>query len=229
MGKRDVGEADRIYAIYTLEAGKISARASGVRKNNAKLAGSLETATLAEIFLAKTRGMGKITGVVPLNYFYGIRENLEAVTKIFHAFSFFNKIIFEQEKDSVVFDLLQKYLETMEEISFDAKNENKLDILTCGFLFKLMAKSGYKLETGKCAGCGKKLQPIGNFFSAEKGGILCENCKNIREKKINISGESIKLLRIFFKNKLENLAKLKVSEKDIKNLQIVAQETVNWI
>ena len=102
LGKRDIGEADRIYSIYTLEAGKIQAKAIGVRRLNAKLAGHLETATLAEIFVAKTRGIGKITGAAALNYFGGIKKNLEAVSKVLLAFSRLNKIIFEQEKDEKI-------------------------------------------------------------------------------------------------------------------------------
>lgn len=229
LGKRDIGEADRIYSIYTLEAGKIQAKAIGVRRLNAKLAGHLETATLSEIFLAKTKGIGKITGAAALNYFGGIKKNLEAISKVLLAFSRLNKIIFEQEKDEKIFHLLEKYLEVMEKISAETKNSGSLDVVTFGFLFKFLEETGYKLETGKCVDCGKKLQPQNNFFSAEKGGILCGACRNTEGKRISISGETIKLLRIFSKNKLESLTKLKVPEKEIKNLEIIAREAINWI
>ncbi len=229
LGKRDIGEADRIYSIYTLEAGKIRVKAIGVRKPNAKLAGHLETATLSEVFVAKTKGMGKITGAIGENYFYGIKENLKALEKVFYVFSRLNRIISEQERDENIFYLLKNYLEIMEKISASAENGERMDLITFGFLFKFLGETGYKLETGKCVNCGSKLQPEGNFFSAEKGGVVCGACKNIKEKRIGISGETIKLLRIFSQNRLENLAKLKVAEKEIKNLNIIAQEAIGWI
>lgn len=229
LGKRDIGEADRIYSIYTLEAGKVQAKAIGVRKLNAKLAGHLETATLSEIFVAKTKGIGKITGAIGENYFYGIKENLKALEKVFYVFSRLDRIISEQEKDEEIFQLLQNYLEVMEKISAGREKDGKMDILTFGFLFKFLEKTGYQLETGKCVNCESKLQPDGNFFSAEKGGILCGMCENMEGKKIAISSESVKILRIFSKNKLESLVKLRVPEKEIKNLRIIAQEAVSWI
>lgn len=229
LRKFDTGEADRIYSIYTLEAGKIQAKAIGVRKLNAKLAGHLETATLSEIFVAKTRGMGKITGVIGEKYFYGIKENIKALAKVFYVFSRFDRIISEQEKDEEIFQLLKNYLEVMEKISASRGKDGKMDIVTFGFLFKFLEKTGYQLETGKCVACGNKLCPEGNFFSAEKGGILCGACKNEEGKRIAISSESVKLLRIFSKNKLESLMKLQVPEKEIKNLKIIAQEAISWI
>lgn len=229
LGKRDIGEADRIYSIYTLEAGKIQAKAIGVRKLNAKLAGHLETATLSEISVSKTKGIGKITGAIGEKYFYGIKENLKALAKVFYVFSRLDRIISEQEKDEEIFYLLRDYLEVMEKISAGRKEGGKMDILTFGFLFKFLEETGYKLETGSCVNCESKLQPAGNFFSAEKGGILCSMCENTERKKIAISSESVKILRIFSKNKLESLVKLRVPEKEIKNLRIIAQETINWI
>ncbi|MFA4818078.1 MAG: DNA repair protein RecO [Parcubacteria group bacterium] len=229
LGKRDIGEADRIYSIYTLEAGKIQAKAIGVRRLNAKLAGHLETATLAEIFTAKTKGIGKITAATALNYFAGIKKNLEAVSKVFYVFSRLDKIIFEQEKDEKIFRLLEKYLEVMEKLSAGAEDGEKMDIITLGFLFKFLEETGYKMETGKCVDCGNKLRPQNNYFSAEKGGILCENCENRQGKRISISSESVKMLRIFSKNKLESLVKLRVPEKEIKNLKIIAEEAIGWI
>jgi DNA repair protein RecO (recombination protein O) len=229
LGKRDIGEADRIYSIYTLEAGKIQAKAIGVRRLNAKLAGQLETATLSEIFLAKTKGIGKITGAISENYFYGIKNNLRALAKVFYVFSKLERIISEQEKDKEIFYLLRDYLEAMEKAGAGKKDWEKIDILTFGFLFKFLEKTGYKLETGKCVNCENKLEPNGNFFSAEKGGILCSVCKDQPGKRIAVSGETVKLLRIFSKNKLESLTKLKVPEKEIKNLEIIAEEAIRWI
>ncbi len=225
LSKKDVGETDRIYTIYTFEAGKIRILGKGVRKPNAKLAGNLESVTLAEIFAAKSRGMGKITGAIAVNNFSNIKSDLVLTGRVFYAFRILGKIISEEEKDQVTFDLLKKYLETINL----AKDENGADIVTLGLVFKVLDEMGYRIEVERCVRCGKKLALEKNCFSASRGGILCRKCQPAENDKTAISNESIKLLRIFLKNKLESLIKLRVDKRDVNNLKIIVQETINWM
>jgi DNA repair protein RecO (recombination protein O) len=225
LNKRDIGEVDRIYTIYTLEGGKIRILGKGVRKPNAKLAGNLEPITKAEIFVSRNRGMGKITGSIAINNFSNIKTNLDLITKVFYVFKLLAKIISEEEKDEKVFNLLEKYLSGMNKLSQD---ENKADILTLGLLFKILDEMGYRLEVEKCVYCEKKLLLENNYFSVSRGGILCHNCHSFEQKKIIVSNESIKLIRIFLQNKIENLVKLKVSQADINQLKLILNEATGW-
>jgi DNA repair protein RecO (recombination protein O) len=227
LSKRDVGEADRIYTFYTREAGKVRALGKGVRKPNAKLAGGLEPITQAEIFVAKSHGMGKITGSIVENSFPGIKNNLDLLERVFYVFKILERIIAEQEKDEKIFELLVGFLRGMEKTE---GQKDKTEIITLGFLFKVLGELGYQLEMGACVNCGKKLKPVEhNYFSISRGGVLCGDCQHLENKRIKVSNESIKLIRIFLQNKLENLAKLKVSSADINNLRLIAQEAVNWL
>lgn len=226
MNKRDVGEVDRIYTIYTLEGGKIRILGKGVRKPNAKLAGNLESITQAEIFIAKSRGMGKITGSIAVNNFPNIKNNLDRINKVFYVFKIIAKMISEEEKDERVFKLLENYLIGMDEMDID---ENRADILTLGLLFKILDEMGYRLEVEKCVHCEKKLLMENNYFSVSRGGVLCGNCYKFEQKKMIVSNESIKLIRIFLQNKLENLNKLMVPRQDIDRLKIVLNEAVGWV
>ena len=225
LNKRDIGEVDRIYTIYTLEAGKIRILGKGVRKPNAKLAGNLEPITQAEIFVSRNRGMGKITGSIAINNFSNIKTNLDLITKVFYVFKLLAKIISEEEKDEKVFNLLEKYLSVMDKLNQD---ENKADVLTLGLLFKILDEMGYRLEVEKCVYCEKKLLLENNYFSVSRGGILCHSCHSFEQKKIAVSNESIKLIRIFLQNKIENLVKLKVSQADINRLKLILNEAASW-
>lgn len=227
LSKKDIAEADRIYIIYTLEAGKIKAIGKGVRRPNAKLAGNLEPITAAEIFIAKSRGMGKITGAIPVNNFSNIKNNLNLLTQVFYVFKLLEKIIADQEKDEAVYRLVFDYLEGMDKLSED--REHKVEILTMGFVFKFLDQSGYRLEMGKCVHCEKKLKPEHNYFSIARGGVLCFDCHRVESKRLKINGETIKMIRIFLANKMSSLVKLKIAEKDLKNLKLIAGESVNWI
>lgn len=225
LGKKDVGETDRIYSIYTKEAGKIRALAKGVRKAQSKLAGYLEPITQVEFFIAKSRGMGKITGAIVVENFPRIKKEWISLKKVFSVFKIIDKIITEEEKDEKVFLLLEEYLLSLEKIN----DPDKLEIITLGFLFKFISETGYLLEMDKCVSCGNKIGPDNNYFSSERGGVLCPLCQTAISRKIRITDQSIKILRIFGKNKISSLAKLKISDKDIKNVRLIINDAILWM
>ncbi|PIP27915.1 MAG: DNA repair protein RecO [Candidatus Moranbacteria bacterium CG23_combo_of_CG06-09_8_20_14_all_35_22] len=233
LNKIDTGETDRVYVIYTQEAGRILARAIGVKKPNAKLAGNLEPITYCEIFLAKGKGRGNVTGAIAVENFLAIKENVEALEKVFSAFKIFSRLVTQEEKDEKIFQLLLDYLLAMEKQAggekIELKDNLKFDIPTLGFIFKLLQSLGYKQEVKKCAVCSAKLTSGENYFSAEFGGILCPICAKHSKNKIRITDEAVKFIRIFLDNKIENIGKIKSENKNIHNLKIIAQEAVRWI
>lgn len=229
LSKIDIAETDRIYSAYSKEAGKIRLLAKGVRKPNAKLAGNLEPITFSEIFMIKNRGMGKITGAQATENFLSLKENIFALEKVFYIFRVLNRLISEEEKDEKIFALLLGYLQLLDKFSLEKEENLKIEILTFGAIFKLMHCLGYGLQMKNCAHCQGKLQAGENYFSAERGGVLCKECVSFERKKIKISDESIKLIRIFLDNKIENLSKIRVEKKSLDNLKIIANEAVGWV
>ncbi|MDR3559104.1 MAG: DNA repair protein RecO, partial [Candidatus Pacebacteria bacterium] len=147
----DVGETDRLYALYTKEAGRIMLAANGVRKPQAKLAGNLESITLVEVFAAKNRGRGRITGAIAADNFSGLKENLPAIQKVFATLKIFSRLVTQEEQDAGIFALLLDYLKAMDT---SGEQEEKIEILTAGFIFKLLSGLGYGLEMKKCVSCG---------------------------------------------------------------------------
>lgn len=228
LNKIDTGETDRVYVIYTREAGRIISRAIGVKKPNAKLAGNLETITQCEIFLVKGKGRGNITGVIPMENFLAIKEDIFALEKVFSALKIFSHLVTQEEKDEKTFQLLLDYLLTIEKKAKE-KDILKFDILTLGFIFKLLQNLGYSQEAKKCATCGGKLFSGENYFSAEKGGIICPDCAKLETRKVRVTDEGIKFIRIVLENKMENLGKIKLEKKNLNNLKIIVQEAVRWI
>jgi len=229
LEKYDIAEIDRIYTLYTLEAGKIRVIGKGVRRPNAKLAGNLEPITQAEVFIAKTKGTGKITGAIVTHNFNSVKSTLVLAENVFYALKIFKKLIHDQEKDENIFYLLESFLESAEDLKGKENIEEKAKLITLGFLYKLLSELGYKLEAERCADCGQKLKPAGNYFSAVRGGVLCPNCLKNESRRVAISSESIKILRIFLNNKIKNLNKLKVSPKEIKILSAILKDFLQWI
>jgi DNA repair protein RecO (recombination protein O) len=226
LAKRDVGEADRIYTFYTLESGKIQAKATSVRKPQAKLASSLENFILADITVVKKQGMGRITSSIVENNFSQMRSNLDALAAVFEAVDIFNRLINLEEKDEKTFQLLLEFLESLD---LPDVSSEKAEILKLGFVFKLLDILGYKVEASVCAVCGVKLAGSENYFSAEQGGVVCHKCKADGRGFLKISANSVKVVRIFFTNSLKSLMKLKVGAAEIRELEIVLKTFNNWI
>ena len=229
LGKRDLGETDRFYILYTQEEGKITALGKGTKRPNAKLSGNLEPVTYSQIFMAKNRGKGNITGAIGLNFFPNVKANFLALKSTFFVFGIFEKIISDQEGDPEIFQLLLGYLESLDKISAENVKENRFDILSLGFILKLLDNLGYRLEVERCASCGKKLSLGQNFFDAKSGGILCPDCSRGSLGAMRVSDGAIKLMRIFLKNDPKNFSKIDASERDVDYLRKIITEELNWI
>lgn len=224
LSKRDVFEVDRIYFFYTLQEGKISTLGKGVRRSSSRLAGSLEPLTYAEIFVSKGRGLGNITGVTVINNFSRLKGSLEAMGQAFWALGYFEQLITQQEQDVGVFELLVEYLETLEDVP---EEKIKVELVTIGFLFKLLERLGYRIVTRKCVDCGGNiLAGNKNFFSAEKGGVVCACCGT---RGTTCSDSAIKLMRIFLGNRVGNFSKLALSQKEVRELKAVLNELIRWV
>jgi DNA repair protein RecO (recombination protein O) len=233
MAKKNVGEADRLYSIYTQEIGKVTALAKGVRKSEARLAGSLENLNLVDFSIARTQGTGKISGAILENNFPSLRSSPGALSRAYQDLKLAERIIGLEEKDEEIFSLMFSYLEEMENLSKTGKDKDlasKFEVISLGFTFKLCEVMGYKIDTRSCASCQNKLGEKINFFSGAQGGITCPPCAKGHNGKIfQIKSDSIKLIRIFYKNKLPALYKVSAREDDLGNLREVSVRFADWI
>ncbi|EKE16470.1 MAG: recombination protein RecO [uncultured bacterium] len=235
LGKKDVGETDRIYFLYTLENGKVQALAKGVRRAQAKLAGSLENFTYADITVVRNQGMGKVTSSVIENSFPSIRRDYDSLSKVFNAVNIFNKVVDFGNEDKEVFILLKQYLETMDSQSLIAATmnpveyEEKLELLTAIFLWKLLNVLGYGSELNSCADCGSPVDKDDIYFSAQSGGIICKKCFEANRNKLMLSLNAVKLMRIAVGNEMKFFARIKVQRKDVNFLKMAIKEILAWI
>ena len=227
--KRDVGETDRLYSIYTLERGKIAVMARGVRKAKSKLAGKLENFYLIDFTVMKNRGMGNLASSIVENSFSYLRSDFDALEKVFASTRIFNRLINDEEKDPKVFELLLSYLEIMDIFAKDSFVD-KYSLAEQGFLFKFLDLLGYKIEATKCISCGESLSASKkNYFNYSEGGMTCNKCVVSANNTMAVSNNSIKIIRIFFQNRLSSLSKLNISRKDIQEIRRISKSFISWV
>lgn len=229
LRKKEVGETDRLYTLYTESAGKLQLVAKGVRKPEAKLAGQLETLMQGLIIVVKGRGAGKIAGAVAEQSFLHLRSDLETLKRVLEAVSIFERLVGWEEQDQVLFELLGKYLVIVNDLAKEKKTDKVL-LVTEGFLFQLFAHLGYEIETGTCVVSGKKLtQGEKHFFSPSAGGMVRGEHAHATHGALPVSESVIKLIRLFLHNKLEALPKVTIAEKDLREARQVATRFFQWI
>ena len=219
LSSHDSGEFDRLYILYTKEIGVVKAMGRGVRKQTAKLAGHLEPGTLSEVYVARARGMGQITGAIALDNFENIKNNFEKLAEVLKIFKFFTRHFSEEEKDEKVFELLRELLTRVELLSKSST------LVFEAFWWKLFDALGNRPETMKCAKCEARLEEKGEkYFSSSRGGIVCGRCFAGEQDLAKISSDQIKLLRIFLANPLEKILKVKVEKTELRGLGNIRRE-----
>jgi len=228
LGRRNVGETDRICTIYTLEGGKIRSLAKGVKKPHAKLAASLENITLADITIVRTRGLGKITGSIIENSFPGLKGNCDALLETFAAMSLFDKLVDFESPDKKVFNLLRSYLETCEKCAKN-KSSEKYALLRLGFTVKLLYELGYAIEANLCVACRSSLSKDSLWFSSQHGGVLCATCagENMGPL-IPIHANAVKMIRLFLQNNMSALSKIQATREDCDSARLAIDDFLRW-
>jgi DNA repair protein RecO (recombination protein O) len=217
LKKKEIGETDRLYTFLTREGGKIRAKAVGVRKPHARLASSLETLMLSDVTVVRGRGMGRIAGAITEEAYLALRSDFDALSLAIEAADIVDSLVGLEQPDERIFTLFFEYLSLLDQLVGDEGNEQSAALVSEGFYVKLLSELGYHLETSMCAVSGDRLESEGIcFFSPDAGGIVLAD--HADRHSIAVSGNAVKLLRIFLGNRLGSLRKIRVSRADIEEL-----------
>lgn len=122
LSKTDVGEADAIFSLYTKEYGKIRGRAQGVKKENAKLRGHLETLALSRIGFVTTKNGERLIYAEASEAWSAIRADFERMRGAIYFISLVDLATFAGEPDPAVWNLLKSALRALEERGFERES-----------------------------------------------------------------------------------------------------------
>ena len=237
LGKRSIGETDRVYSLLTREAGKVRAVARGVRKPEAKLAGQLETLSLVSVSIMRSRGRGNISGSIAEEFFPNIRKDETALRAALEAVSATDHRMEEGESDAEMFALLLGFFRALEIVSAiprqgsdeEARFAEKVFLLSQGFFWKLLERLGYRIEARRCA-VGEEALTAGEryCFSPDIGGIVCARHRDRASIVLSFSESAVKFLRILFANSLASLPKLSIDRETTLSLRRALRSFLDW-
>ena len=171
-----VGDYDRRLTILTKERGKISAFAKGARKPTSALLGLSQPFAFGEFVLFEGKSSYNVVGADITNYFAELRDDMSAIYYAMYFCEFCTYMTKENMEAGEVLKLLYTSLRALSKPSLNKKLIRRV------FELRFMAVNGEMPRVDACVLCGKEemLKEKKAWFSAEEGGILCDECRRRR-------------------------------------------------
>jgi DNA repair protein RecO (recombination protein O) len=209
--KEDRGEADQIFTILTKDFGKLKVSGRAIRKIKSKLRAGAQLFYLSEIEFIQGKAYKTLTDAVLIEKFGNLRKDLdklEVANKITEAV---DNLVKGEEADKGIWSLV---LETFKRLN---NSSGSFLLIYHYFLWNFLSILGYEPELNHCIFCEEKLTPEDLSFDLEQSGLLCGNCS--KNKKQEISPETIKILKVLLKKDWTILSKLKIKPKHEEDLE----------
>ncbi len=189
LRQRKLGEADRILTLFTPAYGKLDAKAKGVRKTTSRMGGHLQPLNRCMVQLARGRTMEVVAGCETLESFQPLRDDLGRLSRALYAAELADRFLPERVENIPTYRLL---LDTLRRLQGTAD----IDLALRHYEMKLLERSGFRPELGRCLGCQQALQPVQNFFSPVAGGTYCASCGAGAAGSRALSVNGLKVLRL---------------------------------
>ena len=165
----DWGEADRLLWLFTQEIGKVKVVAKGVRKPRSRKAGHLEPFTRVELQLAHGRDLLIVTQAEAKEVYQALREDLVRMGYASYIIELLDRFTYEEGENIGLYRLLSETLRRINEEPDPAFAVHYYEV-------RLLDLVGFRPQLLHCVNCGEEIRAEDQFFSFEKGGVICPKC-----------------------------------------------------
>jgi DNA repair protein RecO (recombination protein O) len=181
---RNLGEADKIFTLFTAEAGKVDAVAKGVRRAKSQLAGRLEFVTEVALTMHRGRNLDVITSAeIECAHWASIVEPgafaaAHVVAELIDAFC---------ELDLALPDIYALLRGALGALAASADPASLLP----RFELRLLGALGYGPECAACVRCGHGFEGAPAWADLEAGGLACERCRPYRSDALALAPDDV--------------------------------------
>jgi len=141
LSRRDFREYDQIISVYTKDEGKRELLARGIKKITSKNAAHCEPFSVVDIEIAHGKEIDHLTKVQPVEYFAGIRNDLQKSLMAGYVVSLLDTLVHEKERDERLFDHTLSWLQFLNLSIFQSFNLSLLD----GYIVILLHCLGFSI------------------------------------------------------------------------------------
>lgn len=218
LRRRNLGEADSIFTVFTPTAGKFDGVARGVRKARSRMRGHLEPLTRSQFLLARGRSLDVFTQAETLEAYRPLRENLDYGALAIYVAELVDRFTLEHAPQPGLYELLLA--------TFDALAAGEGAHVVRYFEVHLLALMGYDLQLDVCAGCGSRLPPEETLLAPSLGGFACGRCRGAAGSGRLLPVAGVKVLRFARSATLEAFAGLRLEEELARLVQAALAEVI---
>lgn len=221
LRRRNIGEADSIFTVFSPTEGKFDAVARGVRKPRSHMRGHLEPLTRSKLLLAHGRTLDVFTQAETISGYRAIREDLDLCTSALYCAELIDRFTADREPHQDVYGLLLDIL--------DALDAGAPLPAVRHFELQLLGLMGYEPQLDACALCGARLPESDVLLSASAGGFVCGECRGLAGAGRVISVRAIKVLRHARSAGLDQFAALKLDDQLAREVQSALAELIRYV
>jgi DNA repair protein RecO (recombination protein O) len=210
----DWGEADRLLWLFTREIGKVKVVAKGVRKPRSRKAGHLEPFTRVELQLAHGRDLLIVTQAEAKEAYQELREDLVRLGYAAYIIELLDRFTYEEGENIGLYRLVS---DTLGRIN----NEENPAFPVRYYEVRLLDLVGFRPQLLHCVNCGEEIQAEDQFFSYEKGGVICPKCGNTEASVRRATMPALRILRHFQRSNYTEAKRARLSvevDREIENL-----------
>lgn len=204
LKRTDVGEADRLLTLLTLQRGKVRAVAKGARKPSARKTGHVELFNCVELQIAVAREIDIVTQAQTLEPFLRLRDDLDRLSYGYYFAELVDRFVEEEIEQRDVYALMLDalyWLIATKHLSRTARF----------FEMQLLDVLGYRPQLNACIQSKEELLPEENFFSPNAGGMLKPQYREMYRDSIAVPVNALKVLRYLQNSSFSQIESLNLS------------------
>jgi DNA repair protein RecO (recombination protein O) len=220
LRRRNLGEADSIFIVYSRTDGKFEGVARGVRKAKSRMRGHLEPLTFSRFLLAKGRSLDVFTQAETVKPFRRLREDLDRGAAGVYCADLVERFTEFHQPQRELFDVFTELLDALEDGA-------PLTVVRC-FEVHLLALLGYELQLDTCANCNTRLPEGEALLSSSAGGLVCGACRSDAGQGRVVSVHTIKALRFAQRVRPADFTRLRIDAGLAKHLQVTLGELLRY-
>ena len=189
VGRRPLGESDRLVEFYARDFGKIRGVAKSARRPRSRFGSALEPFTLGELVFFDT-GRSELVRVDAfdiLRPFAGVREDLERLGRAAWMVECVARLSADRDPHPALFQLVARALGALEEARRPAW------IATC-FAVRAVDLLGHRPRLDRCVVCGRIFPFAPAVLDVSAGGLVCARC-GADAGALDVSGPAVGTLR----------------------------------
>lgn len=221
LRRRNIGEADSIFTVFSPTEGKFDAVARGVRKARSHMRGHLEPLTRSKLLLAHGRTLDVFTQAESIAGYRHMRDDLDACTSALYCAALVDRFTGDREPHQDVYTLLLDLLEALDEGA-------PLHVVR-HFELAILGMMGYEPQFDGCALCGARLPAEDALLSASAGGFVCHVCRALAGGGRVVSVRSIKVLRFARGSTIAQFAGLKLEDRLAREVQSALADLIRYV